>query len=271
MKKLFTMFALALAFFATGCTQIDTGNVGVESSLGQYKEAVLSPGMYGTFFKTVTEVNAHEIALSMNDLKPKSLEQITMSDFDVDIYYRINPAKASLILTKYTGDLTKDKGADLVGNNYMTRQARVAIYNVASTFKAAEMNQKRDKIEEAIRVNLQAELDKEVGKDWFTVGNVNVRNIVADVALEASITAAAKTQFEISRKSQETQLAREEAARLEVEATGIAKANRILGDSLTPQLIRLREIEAQKAFAGAGTHTVLLPQGGGGASVLIGK
>ena len=42
------------------CTQIDTGNIGVESTLGQVKKETMPPGVYFTLFKRVTEVIAPE-------------------------------------------------------------------------------------------------------------------------------------------------------------------------------------------------------------------
>lgn len=50
MKK-YLLLLLAPLFVA--CTQIDTGNVGVESSLGQYKTEELAPGVYFSAFKNI--------------------------------------------------------------------------------------------------------------------------------------------------------------------------------------------------------------------------
>ena len=60
MKKLIPVLAAAVL---AACTQIDTGNVGVESSMGQFKKEVLTPGVYFTAFKRVTEVSTKEILL----------------------------------------------------------------------------------------------------------------------------------------------------------------------------------------------------------------
>lgn len=271
LRSLGVALAVAAAALMSACTRIDTGNVGVESTLGQVKAETLPAGNYLTLFKTIVEIDGKEIAAALNDLKPKSQEQLTMADFDVDIYYRIDPTKAAQLMTRFTGDVTEGKGADLVGHNYFMRQARVAVFTVAERFKAAEMNGKRADIEAAIAGVLQKELDKEVGKGWYVVGNVNVKSIVADKSLEESIQASARTTYEISRKSQEVELAKQEANRKEQEALGIAKANRIIAESLTPTLVRLKEIEAQQAFAKQGTHTVLLPQGGSNTMVQVGK
>lgn len=263
MKKLFALFAIALA---TGCTQIDTGNVGVESTFGQVKADEAVPGMYFTMFKTVTEVSTKEYPAQLADLRPKTKDNLTMADFDVDVYYKVDPGKVADALVRYAGDLTTtDKGDVLVGYNFVYRNAREAAYGTASEFNGSEMNSKRAEVAEAIRAKLQTELDRTSGKGWFTVTNVNVRNIVTDVNIEKAIREAAQTQFEVSRKQQELQLAKAEAERLKVESEGQAVANRLIAESITPNLIRLREIEMQAKFAKEGTHTVVM----GGATPLI--
>lgn len=227
MKKL--IMILVIPFFAA-CTQIDTGNVGVESSLGQFKTEELPSGVYFSAFKNIIEVSAKENALAMNDLKPKSKDNLTMADFDFDIYYRIDPSKAADLLMKYRGDLSeadKKDGAQMVGVNLITRQAREAAYKAAAEYQASEMHTKRSELAEIIVKSMQKELDKDAGAGAFLVTNVIVRNIVTDPALEASIKAAGQMQFQVEAKRKEVALAEAEADRKRAEAKGEADAIRI--------------------------------------------
>lgn len=234
MKKL--LLLVCVPFFAA-CSQIDTGNVGVESSLGQFKSEELTPGVYFTLFKSVIEVSAKENALAMADLKPKSKDNLTMADFDFDLYFRIDPSKAADLLMKYRGDLSvADKdGAQMIGVNLITRTAREAAYRVAAEIPAAEMHTKRTEIAAGISKVMQDELDKDAGKGAFTITNVIVRNIVTDPALEEAIKQAGKAQFEISRKQQEIAIAKAEAERKRVEAQGEADAIRIKTQAISAQ------------------------------------
>lgn len=259
-------YPLLVIALLSGCTQIDTGNVGVESTFGQVKTDEAGPGMYFTLFKTVQEISTKEYPAQLADLRPKTLDNLTMSDFDVDVYYKVDPSKVAEVLVRYAGDTTEtDKGDVLVGYNFVYRNAREAAYATAAEFNASDMNSKRAEIAEQIRSKLQVELDRTSGKGWFTVTNVNVRNLVTDARIEQAIRNAAQTQFEVSRKQQELALARAEAERMKVEAQGQAVANELIANSITPNLIRLREIEMQAKFASQGTHTVLL----GGATPLV--
>lgn len=246
MKKL---FAFALLPLVAACTQIDTGNVGVESTLGQYKADELPPGVYWTVLKTVHELSIKENSMSLQDMKPKSKDNLTMADLDLDIYFRIDPSKAADLMIKYAGDLTKPEKGDglLVGVNLLTRQAREAAYRSAAEFMAAEMHTKRTEIAAGVMNTMQAELDKDAGKGAFVITNVIVRNIVTDAALEAAIKSAGQADFEIARKKKEVELAKAEADRKRVEAQGEADAIKIKADAISRQggkeYVELKAIE----------------------------
>ncbi len=234
MKKL--LLALLVALTAA-CTQIDTGNVGVESTLGQVKSESLVPGVYETVFKTVTEVCAKEVPLQLADMRPQTSDKITLSDLDVDIFVQIDPGKAPAIMTKWAGDRVevKDEGCVRVGSNYVTRQAREAIYNVASKYGSATIHTERTAIAAGVVKELQASLDAEAGKGMFFVRSANVRNLVTDPALEANIKAAANAQFEIQKQKNQLEVTKLEAERARVAAQGEADAIRIKAEAVAKQ------------------------------------
>ena len=234
MKRI--IIALLLPIFAA-CTQIDTGNVGVESTMGQFKNEELQPGVYFTLFKTVIEVSTKENGIAMNDLKPKSKDNLTMADFDFDYYFNTDPSKVADLLLKYRGDLSEpDKdGASMVGVRLVTRQAREAAYKAASQFNAGEMHTKRAEIATMIQSLMQAELDRDAGKGAFAVTNVIIRNIVTDPALEKAIKEAGAVEFEINAKRKQVELAKAEADRKRVEAQGEADAIKIKASAVSTQ------------------------------------
>lgn len=239
MKKSFSSLgrlvaASLMAALAMGCTQIDTGNVGVESSLGQYKKTVLAPGGYVTAFKTVTEVSAKESVLSFNDMRPLTEDKIALDDLDIDIYVQIDPSKASEIITRWPGDIVKVEGEDgvRVGNNYVLRQAREAIYNAAAKFPSATIHTERSALAAGIVKSLQADLDASAGVGWFYVRSANVRNLDTDKVLKASILEAAKRDFEIAAKNKDVTLAKAEADRQRAVAAGEADAIKLRAQAI---------------------------------------
>lgn len=266
------MFAFAIL---AGCSQIDTGNVGVSRTLGKTNPEELPAGMSLTWFASVGEFTAKEVALSFNDMRPKAKDNLTIADLDVDIYFKANPGNIAETTIKYQGDVVKHKDvvqggtSDLIaGYNRVSRAAREAVYSGVGEFSATTMHTKRGELSERIRLLLQTELDASDKGTW-TITGVNIRNLVTDPAIEQSIRAAVETDQAIARAKKEQELAKAEAEKAREVARGQADANRIVAESLTPQLIRLREIEAQREFAKQGTHTVLM--GGGTALVNVGK
>ncbi len=271
-----TPLLLALAATLTACTQIDTGNVGVERTLGKVSPDALPPGVYFTLFKTVDEFSAKEVSFQLNDLTPKSRDNLTMKDVDIDIYFKVNPGAVPGLYTKYQGDVVRHK--DVVDNgtkdlviaySRVSREARESVYKAIAQLDATTMHTKRTELSELVRAGLQKELDAN-DKGAFVVTAVNVRNMLTDPAIEAAIRQRAETDQAIEKKRKEIELAKAEAERLIVEAEGQAKANQILSASLTPALkeIKLAELQRDTALAIASKegNTVLL---GGGAQPLV--
>lgn len=247
MKK--TALILALLAAVSGCTQIDTGNVGVESAMGQVKNEVLTPGVYFTLFKKVEEVTGKEVPLQLNDLRPQTIDKITLSDLDVDIYIQIDPSKAPAIKTRWPGDTTGLEKDDAValGLSYVSRQAREAIYSDIAKRGSATVHTERADIASKLVTSLQEDLDASAGKGWFFVRSANIRSLVTDPALEANIKAAANAQFEVKKKELDIEVARKEAERKKIEAQGEADAIRIKTQAISSQggddYVRLQAIE----------------------------
>lgn len=276
MKTIRTLVLVLLAWLIAACSQIDTGNVGVERTLGKVSPEALPPGVYFTMFKTVDEFTAKEVSFSLNDLTPKSRDNLTMKDVDIDIYYKITPSVIPGLFTKYQGDLVQHKrvvqdgtGDLVVAYSRVSREAREAVYKAIAQLDATTMHTKRSELAEMVRAGLQRELDAN-DKGAFTVTAVNVRNLLTDPAIEAAIRQRAETDQAIEKKRKEVELAKAEAERLVVQAEGEAKANRIVSESLTPALKEIKLAELQRdaavAIAGKAGNTVLL---GGGATPLV--
>lgn len=276
MKTIRTMSLLPIAALLGACSQIDTGNVGVERTLGKVSGEALPPGVYFTLFKTVDEFTAKEVSFALENLTPKSRDNLTMKDVDIDVYFKTTPASIPGLFVKYQGDVVTHKqvvkdgtGDLLVAYSRVLREAREAVYKSIAGMDATTMHTKRTELAESVRRTLQSELDA-TDKGAFTITAVNVRNLLTDPAIEAAIRGRAETDQAIEKKRKEVELAKAEAERLVVEAKGQADANDIISRSLTPSLERIKLAELQRdaavAIAGKAGNTVLL---GGNATPLV--
>lgn len=258
------LIAIAAALLAA-CSQIDTGNVGVESTLGQVKPDTMPPGVYFTMFKRVTEVCAKELPLPVNDIKPQTNDKITLADLDVDLYVKIDPSKAPTIMTKWPGDVqeVKDEGCMRIGMGYVARQAREAVYNSTGAFKSDTIHLERAAIAARVVQGLQENLDAEAGKGMFTVISANVRSLVTDPALEANIKAAAQAQFALQAQKNQLEVAKVEAEKLRVQAQGEADAIRIKAEAVSkqggPEYVQLQAIQKWDGKLPATNATGSLP------------
>ncbi len=276
MKTIRTLLLLAVVALLGACTQIDTGNVGVERTLGKVGTEAMPPGVYFTLFKTVDEFTSKEVLFQLDNMTPKSRDNLTMQDVDIDVIYKVDGSRVPALYAKYQGDIVKHSqvvkegtGDLIVSHSRVMREAREAIYKAVASFDATSMHTKRADITEAIRKTLQSELDA-ADKGAFTVTSVNVRNMVVDKGIEDAIRQKAATDQRIEQAQRELALTKAEADKAIAKAEGEAKANRILAESITAPLIRIREIEAQRdaaiAVAGKAGNTVLL---GGAATPLV--
>lgn len=268
--KTLSVAAIAIATVAmTGCVfeTVPTGYVGVASTLGKIKADELAPGVHQSVTQSIVPVSVRETTLSMDGLRPKTKNNVTMKTVDLDVRYMIQPNKVADTLSVLAGDLsTNSNGDTVVGERFVKRFALESVYKAAAKYPADEIHTKREEIASDVAIELQASLNKAM-PDTFLISGATVRQMITDPKLEAAITRAAQVKFEIDRANEAKQLAEANAAVKLTEAQAAADANRIIANSLTPMLIKKMEIEAEAKFAGQGTHTVLL--GNGGASPLI--
>lgn len=268
MKKITTLLCTLCLVFLSACTVVETGNVGVERSFGKVSPEALPQDVYVTVFDSVAEVTTKEINFPVNDLKPKSRDNLTLQDFDADIYFKVTPAMIPGLFVKYQGDYIQhsdivEGGAavGIVGYNRVLRAAREATYDAIALFDATTMHTKRAEIAAEIQKLLQKELDAS-DKGAFTITSINVRNLLTDPAIEKAIQDRAKTDQDIARKLKEVELAQAEADRLRAQAQGEADANQILAQSLTPTVMQLRMAELERdtalALASKAGNTILL-------------
>src|SRR5574343_25964 len=82
---------------------IQTGNVGIKTTLGILSKDEIEPGVYFKLplISTVQEFSAKDIVIDISDLTPKAKDNLSLRDMDVSIYYRANPSAIADLSVKY--------------------------------------------------------------------------------------------------------------------------------------------------------------------------
>jgi regulator of protease activity HflC (stomatin/prohibitin superfamily) len=248
---------------ATSCGTIETGNVGVRTTLGKVNPEEVEPGIY-VGLPVVTQVqifSGKEIAVELNDLTPKARDNLSLRDLDLTVYYKVATGSISELYIKYAARHARAEGAREFLPAYQLVQgvARNVIYEEAAKMDSLVMHTKRDEMAAAVKRGIQAELDTN-DKAVFTVTRVVVRALTTDPAIEKAIQESVAAQKQLETTRQRIQIAEAEAQVEIKRAEGVAKANQIINQSLTREYLQHEANLALMKFAEkGGTSTVVIP------------
>ena len=254
---------LGLVFAVSSCGTIESGNVGIRTTLGKVSADEVEPGIYLGVpgISRVQEFSAKEIGLDLNDLTPKARDNLSLRDLDVTVYYRVMPGSVADLYVKYAGQHTRDEGSRVYLPAYalLQRVARNAIYQQASHIDSLVMHTQREELAQAVRKSLQGELDAN-DKGVFQITRVVIRSLTTDPAIEKAIQDSVAAQKQLETTKQRIAIAEAEAQVEVKKAEGIARANQIINQSLTREYLQHESNLALLNFAEkGGTTTVVLP------------
>jgi regulator of protease activity HflC (stomatin/prohibitin superfamily) len=248
---------------ATSCGTLESGNVGVRTTLGKVDADEIEPGIYFGMpgISRVQEFSAKEIAVELNDLTPKARDNLSLRDLDVTVYYKVAPASIADLYVKYAARHAQSEGSRVYLPAYQLVHgiARNVTYEESSRIDSLVMHTKRDEMAAAVRKALQTELDTN-DKGVFTITRVVIRALTTDPAIERAIQESVAAQKQLETTKQRIQIAEAEAQVEIKKAEGIAKANQIINQSLTREYLQHESNLALQKFAEkGGTHTVVIP------------
>jgi len=217
MKRIFTLSILAAAVLATGCTRIETGEVGVRVGFDkQVQSGELLPGSFNqTLIGEVLTFPVKDVNVPLNDMTPVAKDNSTMKDFDAVIVYNINPQQvAELYSTKNKAFHAEFKGDTYVMYNYIVQNARNAIYKAARKYEALDMADARSDMEKFIQDEIVRNLAEEKLDGTIMISQVLIRNVVPADAVVESANALVRSKNELKQKEVEVQTAKKEAERM---------------------------------------------------------
>lgn len=244
---------------------INSGEAGILVTLGKYEKQPLYPGFH-FFFPLMQKVivvdtkvrvmhySNEDGTIDAKGVKRSAPIQVLDSrglpvEVELTIQYALLPDRAS------------DAIASL-GLNWEEKtinpNARDVVRSVIGNFKAEELPMKRDAIAVLITQGMQKAMEK-IKNQPIALSSIQLRGIVLPEKVKEQIERvqianqeAERTKYEVERAKQEAQKAAEIAkgnseARI-IEAKGQAQANELIGKSLTSNLVKMKQIEAQAKF-----------------------
>lgn len=236
------ILALTTAFLLVACGAIESGNVGVRTSItGSVKTDEMQQGFYTHITSKVQEYSTKEITVELMDMQPKAKDNLTLADLDIEVYYTIVPSQVSEIKIKYAGRDRVANGIWYPAYDLVRSVARAATYEAVSEYDSLTIHQQRDKIKEQIRSSTQNVLDK-TDSGIFTITKVIIRDVKTDPSIEASIKLAVARNKELEAKAIELDIARKQV-----------EINEALTQSLTPEILEQKRLEVIESACSKGT------------------
>jgi len=235
MKQFKLLFAGIVALSLTACGAIETGNSGVRISWdNKVQSQVVDEGFYTAFISNVEEWVGKEILIELDNMTPKVGDNLKMQELDVQFYYKTDVARcAPGLKKKYANATVYENGYGYPVYKMVTGVARTAVYEaVGQHDDSLTLHTKRELIASNIKDLAQAEFELQ-DPGCITVKRVLIKKADTDATLEESIQLAIKKdkELEAAEKDEEIQKA-------------LARANSAITSSLTPAVMRVKELEA---------------------------
>jgi len=278
MRNLFVAFVLA--FTLVGCTTIAPGSVGVGvNSFSGMENKVYQPGM--SFTGPFTSV--HEMSTQTQNFTLGGHRDGEQNDPSVRVLTddQLSVAIDATIQFSMSGDQAP-KIYEAFGENFVRTVIQIPLHSgirmAASDFEARALITDRErfqvKVDELVTQQIHHTLaNKNVPPSAILIDSILIRNVDLPDTLETAIANVQQQTMAALERENAIATARQEAERAKVEAEGAAQAqqiqadaqaaaNRTIAASITPELLRMRAIEAQRAvLSNQNTRTVFVPEG----------
>jgi len=218
MKRVLKISALVAAVaLATGCTRIETGEVGVRVGFDkQVKPGELLPGSFNqVLIGDVLTFPVKDVNVVLENMTPVAKDNSTMKDLDAVVVYNINPSQVSeLYSTKNKSFHAEARGDTYVMYNYIVQNARNAIYKAARKYEALDMADNRNEMETFIKEEIVRNLTEEKLDGSITINQVLIRNILPSDTVVESANALVRAKNELKQKEVEVKTAEAESRRM---------------------------------------------------------
>ncbi len=254
-SALFLMIGAAVLSIS-GCAVIRPGEVGVKQKLGKLSDDIVTQGtvLYNPFTTKVvkTSIQTNNLELSLN---LPSKEGLSINS-QISILYRLDQAQVPGVIKT-------------LGLNYPSIIANVfrsASADVCSKFFAKDMH---SGMRSDIEISIRDRMGETLTKQGIVIESVLMKSIQLPEGLSSSIERKLQAEQDAMRMEFVLQEQRLEVERIIIEAKGTRDAQKIIAEGLTPEIIKIRSIEAFNQLSKSPNAKVIITDGK--APMLIGQ
>jgi regulator of protease activity HflC (stomatin/prohibitin superfamily) len=256
--RVIVLIAAVLVLIFASVVQIGPGEVGVPILFGNVQDNVLRSGL--NFVNPLVDVEKLDVkiqAYTMSGVKDEGAIQrddaiISLSSdglslkLDVTVWFKLSESDAPNLLR-------------FIGTDYIEKivrpASRTAIRDITVMFSATDIySAKRNDFISEITKNLEASFaGKGIILDKVLLRNVELPEKIRE-AIDEKIAAEQRAQQMVYVLQKE----RQEADRKKVEASGIAEAQKIISNTINPQYLQWKYIEALKDLMTSKNNTIVI-------------
>jgi len=258
LARIVVYVAMVVVLLMSALVQIGPGHVGVPILFGNVQDNVLRSGL--NFVNPLVEVEKLDTriqAYTMSGVKDEGAVQgddaiTTLSSdglslkLDVTVWFKLSENE--------TPNLLRSIGTDYI-EKIVRPATRTALRDVTVMFTATDIySSKRDDFISEITKNLEKSFaGKGILLEKILLRNVELPSRVKE-AIDEKIAAEQRAQQMVYTLQKEKQ----EAERKKVEAGGIADAQRIISNTINPQYLQWKYIEALKELMNSKNNTIVI-------------
>jgi regulator of protease activity HflC (stomatin/prohibitin superfamily) len=256
--RLALIAGIIVVLIFSALVQIGPGSVGVTILFGNVQDNVLRSGL--NIVNPLVEVEKLDVktqAYTMSGIKDEGQQKgddaiTTLSSdglslkLDVTVWYRLNEGDAP--------NLLRTVGMDYI-EKIVRPATRTALRDVSVKYAATDIySSKRD--------DFVGEISKNLEKSFEGRGIVLEKVLLRNVELPEKIREAIDEKIAAEQRAQQMvyvlQKEKQEAERKQVEARGIAEAQKIISNTINPQYLQWKYIETLKDLMNSKNNTIVI-------------
>jgi len=258
--------AAVVCAVASMAVVVSPGMAGVMLLFGKVQDDVLPSGLHFINpFAQVVEMEVRTRNYTMSNVQDEGVKkgddsiQVITSDgltvkLDCTIFYSLQQSMVAKIY--------HDIGPD-VEDKILRSEIRASLRDAAASLQATELyTSKRQSFVDQVTKTLKASFESR----GINMEQVLLRNVILPDQITKSINDKISADQDAQKMTFVLQKEKQEAERKRIEAEGQAKAQQIVSQSLTPQILEYQRIQALRYVGEKGN---LIITGGGGATPLI--